>query len=101
MSDGIKRIDSSRTSYNKPQSDLSGSPVLNELKQITAELKELNQTSDVNNATNSPYLHDQIFHKKEVIYNSPEESDWRKVRSYEESKQQALVFKNLRRLHII
>lgn len=105
MSDGIKRLDSLRNLY-KAQSGLSGSAVLGELKQITAELKIANNQNSadekpITTSTNSPYLPDQPFYDKEALYNSPEEVDWKKVRSYEETKQNALVIRNLKKLNII
>ncbi len=93
-------------SFYKAQEEGSSSEVVRELRKIKNEIKisnDLNgpEEKPITNATNSPYAPDQPGFAKEVIYNSPEETDWRKVRSYEESRREAFVFTNLKRLNIL
>ncbi len=105
MSDSIKKIQVMRA-YYKTQEAGSSSEVVRELKQIKNEIRmsnDLNAEDEkpITNATHSPYAPDQPGFNKEVVYNSTEETDWKKVRSYEESKREAFVFTNLKRLNIL
>lgn len=106
MTDSITKLNLMRSFYRAQESS-TGREDVRELKQIKNELKLANDLSASSkdeaktNATNSPYAPDQPNILKEVIYNSPEETDWKKVRTYEESRREAFVFKNLRRLNIL
>jgi len=105
MVDAIKKADLMRSFY-KAQEEGSSSEVVRELKRIKNEIKISNdlraeEEKPITNATNSPYAPDQPGFSKEVVYNSAEETDWRKVRSYEESKREAFVFTNLKRLNVL
>jgi hypothetical protein len=107
MSDinNIKKVDTLRNNY-KAQTPYSSDEQVRELRNIANEIKVSNDLAagsndKVNNATGSPYLKDQPFYNKDVILGSTKETDWREVKSYEEAKNEVLIFKNLRRLNII
>lgn len=110
MSDPIRKVQIMRTLYN------AGSKLnlnlADELNEIKTELKIANELSadaaeaqsSVNSATgltSSPYLQDQKFHLKEVLYNSPKEADWKEVRSEEDNRRAAYNARNLRKLNIL
>lgn len=102
---GIKRVDMLRNLYRATTPSTS-SETVSELKQIKNELKIANdvkarEEDQITNATNSPYLKDQPWYNKDVIANSEKETDWREVKSYEEAKNEVLIFRNLRKLNII
>lgn len=107
-SDGITRINFLRKLYQSKETG-SSSEEVRELQQIKNELKISNdeKTRDNNlitNATNSPYLQDQLSYKKDVIYNSTEETSWREVKTAEQTQEQArasYLQSKLRRLNII
>lgn len=105
MTDGIKRVDMLRQLYRSKESGAS-SAIEKELALIKNELAIANDeksasASEITNATGSPYLSDQPYYSKEVIFNSPAEVDWKEVKSYEQSRNTDLAFKNLKRLNII
>lgn len=107
MSDynGIKRVDLLRNLY-KASSTYSNDKTVSELKEIKNELKIANDMKAhdedaVTNATNSPYLKDRPWYNKEVIAGSEKETDWREVKSYEEAKNEVLIFRNLKKLNIL
>ncbi|MBC7712032.1 MAG: hypothetical protein H7177_01745 [Rhizobacter sp.] len=90
----------------KAQTPYSSDEQVRELRNIANEIKisnDLNTASEdkITSATGSPYLKDQPFYNKEVVLGSNKETDWREVKSYEEAKNEVLIFKNLRRLNII
>lgn len=107
-SDGITRINFLRKLYQSKEIG-SSSQEVRELQLIKNELKIANdeKTRDnnvVTNATRSPYLPDQLFYKKDVIYNSEEETSWRTVKSSEQLQleaQEAYLQSNIRKLNII
>jgi hypothetical protein len=107
-SDGINRINFLRQLYLSQQT-VSSSEQGRELQQIKTEIKISNdektrENTQINNATNSPYLRDQIFYKKDAIYNSPEETSWREVKSAEKTLQEVqleYVETNRKKLNII
>ncbi len=107
-SDAINRINFQRALY-KSQETGGASEQVRVLQQIKNELKIANdeKTRDDNpitNATRSPYLPDQLFYKKDVVYNSPEESSWREVKSSEKSLEDAreqYLESNRRKLNIL
>lgn len=107
MSDysGIKRVDLLRNLY-KASTGYSSDKTVSELKEIKNELKIANDVKAreedvITNATNSPYFKDQPWYNKDVIAGSEKETDWREVKSYEEAKNEVLIFRNLRKLNII
>lgn len=105
MSDPIKKVELLRNLY-RAQNSGGNNEILRELKQVNNELKIANDIrvrteKAITNATGSPYLEDQTFQQAEVRYNSPRETEWKEVKSYEENRQNALVFRNLKRLNII
>ena len=103
-SDSIKRLDTARNYYKsiqKVQSTEYGS----DLEDIKSELKILNdenayKTTVITNATGSPYLPDQNFYNKNVVYNSDEETSWKEVKSYDQLYNKSTNF-NLKKLNII
>lgn len=100
----VNKVDSLRAFY-KALTRHSSNESLSELKEIKNELKvandlKINEEQNTN-ASGSPYLKDQDFYKKEVFFNSPKETDWKKVKSSEELKQDALAFTKLRKLNIL
>lgn len=107
-SDAISRINFLRHLYQAKDAG-SASEEVRVLQQIKNELKISNdeKTRDnlaINSATNSPYLPDQLFYKKEVVFNSAEESSWRNVKSADEAQkdaQTAYLESNRRKLNII
>lgn len=107
-SDGITRINFLRSLYQAKESG-SSSEVVRELQQVKNELKIANdeksrENKQITSATNSPYLPDQIFYKKDVVYNSEAETSWREVKSKEEIDkdiQEAYLESNRRKLNII
>ena len=104
MSD-IAKINLLRNAYNALNGS-SDSEIVRELKRLKSEVQVSNalkatEDTPINSATNSPYLEDQPFYNKETLYNSKQETDWKEVRSYEEQKREALVFRNLKRLNIL
>lgn len=107
-SDGINRINFLRQLYLSQETSTS-SDEARELKQIKNEIKisndeKVRENTQINNVTNSPYLRDQIFYKRDAIYNSPEETSWKEVKSYEKNLQevrQEYAESNRRKLNII
>lgn len=86
--------------------------IADELNEIKTELKIANELSadaaeaqsPINPATrltSSPYLQDQKFYMKEAVYNSPNETDWKQVRSEEDNRRAAYNARNLRKLNIL
>lgn len=103
-SDSVKRLDAARNYYQaikQPQSTEYGS----ELEDIKSELKILNDENAykakvITNATGSPYLPDQSFYDKDVVYNSAEETSWKEVKSYDQLYNKTVNL-NLKKLNII
>lgn len=54
----------------------------------------------ITNATGSPYLSDAPFYLKNVLYNSVRETEWKEVKSFEETYNRQVEF-NLKKLNII
>lgn len=102
-SDALKILESNRN-YYRSQNTVSKSETERELKEIKNELQILNETqassAPVTNATGSPYLSDQEFSLKNIIYNSSEETSWKEVKSYDELYQKTSTY-NLKKLNII
>lgn len=107
-SDGITRINFLRQLYQSKESG-SSSEVVRELQKVKNELKIANdervrENKQITNATNSPYLPDQVFYKKDVIYNSEAETSWREVKSREQVEketQETFLESNRRKLNVI
>lgn len=102
---GIKRVDLLRNLY-RSQGSGSNDRTVSELKEIKSELKIANdmkarEEDAITNASSSPYLKDQPWYNKDVIAGTEKETDWREVKSYEEAKNEVLIFRNLRKLNII
>ena len=107
MSDynGIKKLDLYRNFY-KAESRYTNDKNLRELQEIKNELKISNdmkaqEDDPVSNVTGSPYLKDQPWYNKQAIAGTEKETDWREVKSYEEAKNEVVIFRNLRKLNII
>ncbi len=104
--DSIKNINNMRMSYNSISRNSYSSETVKELQEIKTELQianELKANSDepTTNAVNSPYLPDQKFYKKEVVLDSPTETNWKKdLPSYEETHAK-LVSYNIKKLNIL
>lgn len=107
-SDGINRINFLRKLYASKESG-SSSEQVRVLQQIKNEIKITNDEKvrdnrEVTNASGSPYLPDQMFYRKDVVYNSPEETSWRNVKTSEQAQSDAQVAyleSNRRKLNII
>lgn len=106
MTDGVRKLEILRSFY-RAQSRASGNEN-SELKDIANELKAANDLKaeeevEITNATGSPYLQDQPWQKKGVLLGSAEETDWKKVKSYEETHDKTLPLsrENLKKLNII
>lgn len=111
MSNPINKINVLRTFYNA-QNAKGETNIGQDLKEIKTELRIANDvkatdeaSSDVKaligSATGSPYLTDQPWYNKTVIYNSPTETSWKDVRSEEENRRAAYNFANLKKLNIM
>lgn len=111
MSDPIRKIDILRSLYNT-QSAQTKENIGEELKQIKTELRIANDVKAteeasadvktlVGSASGSPYLTDQPYYNKNVIYNSPAETSWKDVRSEEENRKAAYNAWNLKKLNIM
>jgi hypothetical protein len=69
--------------------------------ELTEETSEACEAAPViTNATGSPYLSDQSFQLKQVLFNSPAETQWKEVKSYEETRNIS-AFTNLKKLNIL
>lgn len=105
MSNGINKVDLLRNAYRA--NTLSGSSaeerVLQEIKNELKIANDLKVTDEepITNATGSPYLEDQSFQRKEVLFGSARETEWKNVKSYEETRNKTLAFTNLKRLNIL
>jgi hypothetical protein len=111
MSNPINKINVLRSLYNA-QNSKGDNNIDQELKEIKTELRIANDvkatdeaTSDVKtligSAIGSPYLTDQPWYNKTVIYNSPTETNWKEVRSEEDNRRAAYNFANLKKLNIL
>ena len=102
MSD-VKRVEILRNLYKAQQGD-SFNGLERSIKNAVIELKVANDmqaSKQVASANNSPYLTDQPYYNPEVVFNSSQETEWREVKTFEETRKDALVFRNLKRLNII
>ena len=107
-SDGITRINFLRQIYQSQESGGS-SEVVRELQKIKNEVKisndeKVRDDNAITNATKSPYLPDQMFYKKDVVYNSAEETKWKDVKTadqVEKETQENFLESNRRKLDII
>ncbi len=105
MTDKVIRLDLLRSFYRaesrlKGNDNLELKDIANELK-IANDLKASDDDAEISNATGSPYLQDQRFQRKNVLFGSAEETDWKTVKSYEETRNKTLVFTNLKKLNIL
>ena len=107
-SDGITRINLLRQLYQSKDAG-SSSEVVRELQQIKNEIKITNDEkvrddTPITNAVKSPYLPDQLFYKKDVVYNSAAETSWKEVKTADQvvaDTQEAFFESNRRKLNII
>ncbi|MBP9681020.1 MAG: hypothetical protein KBD76_06420 [Bacteriovorax sp.] len=107
-SDGITRISLLRNLY-KSQGTSSSSEMVRELQEIKNELKisndeKVREEEPLSNVYKSPYLPDQIFFRKDAVYNSSEETKWKEVKSSEQVQkevQENLTEANRRKLNIL
>lgn len=107
-SDGITRLNLMRGLY-KTKEVGSSSEMVRQLQEIKNELKIANDENirkeePITNATRSPYLGDQPSFKKEVIFGSPAEVEWKEVKSAEElerEREEQFAESNKRKLNII
>ena len=106
--DSINRISYLRTLYKSQESNAPSEEV-RQLQNIKNELKIANDISarddsTITNAVGSPYLPDQKFYKKEVIFNSPEEVSWKEVKTADEVQKDVetqFVESNKRKLNVL
>lgn len=107
-SDGISRLNFLRAMYQAKDTS-SSSDMVRELQQIKNEVKisndeKIRQEDPITNSTKSPYLPDQKFFNKEVVFNSPEETKWKEVKSAEQVQKDleaSYVEYNRKKLNII
>ena len=107
-SDGITRINFLRQLYQSQETG-SSNEVVRELQKIKTEAVIANDDrvrddNPITNATKSPYLTDQVFYRKDVVYNSAEETSWKNVKTSEEvslEAQDKYLEANRRKLNII
>ena len=108
MADSISRLNLMRSLYQS-QTPTSSSEVVRTLNEIKNELRITNEENArdqkaVNSATGSPYLPDQDFYKKETVYNSPQETEWKNVptaEQVEKDTEEKFIESNKRKLNII
>jgi hypothetical protein len=93
MSDLLRKIDF--RSFQRP-SESRRVPESKLAEEITITIEE----PAITNATGSPYLSDQSFQLKEVFFNSPAETQWKEVKSYEATRNIS-AFTNLKKLNIL
>jgi hypothetical protein len=106
--DSVNKVNLLRSLYTTKARE-SSTEELRVLKEIKSELVisndlKSNESSPINSATHSPYFKDQVYYNKEVVYNSPEETKWREVKTAEQDLQdsrQAYLESNRRRLNIL
>jgi hypothetical protein len=87
----------------------SNSEIVRELQKIKNEAIIANDErargdNSITNATKSPYLTDQTFYKKDIVYNSAEETSWKNVKTSDEvslEAQEKYLEANRRKLNII
>jgi len=107
-SDGINRINLMRSLYKSKEVG-SASEMVRQLQDIKNELKIANDENirkeePITNATNSPYLTDQPSFKKDVLYGSPAEIEWKNVKSeidLEKEREEQFTESNKKKLNII
>jgi hypothetical protein len=111
MSNPINKISILRSLYSAQDAKAQHN-IGDDLKQIKTELRIANDMkateeacSDVktlvNSATSSPYLADQQYYNKTALYNSPNETNWKEVRSEEDNRRAAYNSWNLKKLNIM
>lgn len=103
--DSIKKVDFLRSFY-RAQGGVSHNELVREIKELKNEIHIANDIkaegdAKPTNATGSPYLQDQPFQLKNVLFNSPQETEWKDVPSYEQTRENALAFRNLKKLNIL
>jgi hypothetical protein len=94
MSDLLRKIDF-RSPYRPCESRRIPE---SELTEETSEVCEV--APAITNATGSPYLSDQNFQLKQVLFNSPAETEWKEVKSFEQTRNIS-AFTNLKKLNIL
>ena len=104
--DALKRIDMYRAQYQATQQTSNASEVVRELQEIKNEVKIANDEKaltdePITNALHSPYLPDQKFYKKDVVYNSSEETMWKKDLDSFEEVHARFVNYNLKKLNVL
>ena len=107
-SDGITRLNFLRQLYQAKETG-SSSEVVRELQKIKNEVQisndeKIREDNTITNATKSPYLPDQVFYKKDVVYNSAEETSWKDVKTsdqIEKETEEKYLESNRRKLNII
>ena len=92
MSDDLlKKIDLRRAIYRENMNPNS-SEIVRTLQEIKSELKvqtdiEAMKEEEQGVKSQSPYLPDQVFYDPKVVFRSPQETQWKEVKSYEEVRQ--------------
>lgn len=107
-SDGITRINLMRSLYKSKEVG-SSSEMVRQLQEIKNELKisndeNIRKEEPITNATNSPYLTDQPSFKRDVIYGSQAEVEWKEVKSadqLEKEREESFVESNRKKLNIL
>lgn len=108
MADTLSRINLMRSLY-QAQTPSSSSEVVRALNEIKNEIRITNEENardnkKINSATGSPYLPDQDFYKKETVYNSPQETEWKNVPTAEDVErgtEEKFIESNKKKLNII
>lgn len=107
-SDGITRINLMRSLYKSKEVG-SSNEMVRQLQDIKNELKIVNDENirkeePITNATHSPYLTDQPSFKKDVIYGSQAEVEWKEVKSsdqLEKEREENFIESNRKKLNIL
>lgn len=97
--DALKRINMLRA-FHQSREGGSSSETVRELKHIKGELKIMTDENarvaePITNATNSPYLTDQSYHDRSVIFGSEKETEWKEVKTAEQLRQSVLKKLNI------
>jgi len=98
--DAVSRLEFLRSMYSI-EGKTTKSSTEKDLSIIKNELKILNDENSyrdykITSNTGSPYLEDQEFYSFKTRFNSEKETEWKEVKSYEET-----IASNLKKLNII
>ncbi len=103
--DLLKRIDIRRAIYKNNSTPNSSelvravNEVKNELK-VQTDIAAMSADNEITNIKDSPYLPDQKWYRPLAIKGTDKETEWKKVKSYEEERD-SFAFEQTKKLNII